>query len=81
MFILAFYVNGDNITSFDSFGVKHIPTGIKKCLGNKNIKINISRIRESDSIMCRYFCTGLIHAISKGKFVRLHQFIFTQQIW
>ena len=80
MFILAFYVNGDNITSFDSFGVKHIPTGIKKCLGNKNIKINISRIQESDSIMCRYFCTGLIHAISKGKFVRLYQFIFTQQI-
>ena len=25
---IAFYVNGDNATYFDSFGVEHIPKGI-----------------------------------------------------
>ena len=72
---VALYVGGaspkdvqNNVTYFDSFGVKHIPTEIKTFIGrllsstlhNKNIKTNIFRIQEYDSIMCRYFCIGFI---------------------
>ena len=48
---IALYVNGNNITYFDSFGVEHIPKEIKKFIGNKNIKANINRMQASDSIM------------------------------
>ena len=34
---VALYVNGQNVTYFNSFGVKHIPIEIKKFIGNKNI--------------------------------------------
>ena len=36
----ASFVNGDNITYFDSFEVKHITKEIKKFIGNKNITAN-----------------------------------------
>ena len=49
---IALYVNGENVTYFDSFGVEHIPKEIKKIVGNKNIITNIYRIQEFDSIMC-----------------------------
>ena len=42
---IAFYVNGNNIIYFDSFGVKHIPKEIKKSIGSKNIITKIYRIR------------------------------------
>ena len=32
---IALYVNEDNVTNFDSFGVEHIPKGIKKFIGKK----------------------------------------------
>ena len=48
---IALYVNGNNITYFDSLGVEHIPKEIKKFIGNKNIKANINRMQASDSIM------------------------------
>ena len=32
---IAFYVNSDNVTYFDSFGVEYIPNEIKKLIGNK----------------------------------------------
>ena len=32
---IALYVNGNNVTYFDSFGVKHIPKEIKKFIGKK----------------------------------------------
>ena len=32
---IALYVNNDNITYFDSFGVEHIRKEIKKDIGNK----------------------------------------------
>ena len=57
---IALYVNDNNVTYFDSFGVEHIPKEIKKkILGNKNVT-NIHRIQAYDSIMCRYFCIGFI---------------------
>ena len=49
---MALYVNGDNVTHFDNFGVEHIPKDIKKFVENKNITTNVYRIQGNDSIMC-----------------------------
>ena len=54
------YVNAENVTYFDSFGVEYIPKGIRKVIGNKNIITNIYGIQAYDSIMCRYFVLGLL---------------------
>ena len=56
----ALYVNAENVTYFDSFGVEHIPKEIRKIIGNKNFKINIYRIQAFDSITFGYFCIGFI---------------------
>ena len=64
---IALYVNAENVTYFDSFGVEHIPKEIKKFIGNKNIITNIYRIQAYDSIMCGYFCIGFIDFMLKGK--------------
>ena len=37
---IALYVNNKTVTYFDSFGVEHIPRGIKKFINNKNIITN-----------------------------------------
>ena len=47
---IALYVNAENVTYFDSFGVEHIPKEIKKFIGNKSIITNIDRIQACDSI-------------------------------
>ena len=49
---VALYVLNNDAIYFDSFGVEHIPEEIKKFISNKNIKTNIFRIQEYDSIMC-----------------------------
>ena len=54
---IALFVNGDNLTHFDSFGVAYIPKTIEKLIGNKNIIINIHRIQANDSTVCGYFST------------------------
>ena len=38
------YGNAENLTNFDSFGLEHIPNGIRKFIGNKNIKANNTSI-------------------------------------
>ena len=38
----------------------------KFCFGNKNIT-NVYRIQAYNSVMCGYFCIGLIDFILKGK--------------
>ena len=38
---VALYVQNNDVTYFDSFGVEHIPKEIKAFIGNKNIKTNI----------------------------------------
>ena len=68
---IALFCNRNEIVYFDSFGVEHIPEEIKefieKCPGNKNIKANIFRIQENNSIMCGYFCIGFIDFMLAGK--------------
>ena len=64
---VALWVNNNNVTYFDSFGVEHIPNEITKFIENRNIKANIFRIKGYDSIMCRYFCIGFINSMFKGK--------------
>ena len=57
---IALYVNAENVTYFDSFGVEYIPEEIRKFIGNKNIITNIYRMQAYDSITCGYFCIGFI---------------------
>ena len=72
---VALYVKNNDVTYFNSFGVKHIPREIRtfidcpssSALHNKYIKTNIFRIQEYDSIMCGYFCIGFINFMLAGK--------------
>ena len=64
---IALYVNNKTVTYFDSFRIEHIPKEVKTVIGNRNIIINIYRIQNFDSIMCRYFCIGFIDYMFKGK--------------
>ena len=61
------YVQNNDVTYFDSFGVEHIRKEIRTFIGNKNIKTNIFRIQAYDSIMCGYFCIGFIDFMLAGK--------------
>ena len=74
---ITFYVNDNNATYLDSFGVEHIPNIIKKLIGNKNIP-NIYRVQGYDSVMCRYVCIGFTDFMVKGKSLLdgLYKFIF-----
>ena len=57
------------------FVVEYIPNKIKEFIeefpeefpGNKNIKTNIFRLQEDNSIMCGYFCIGFIDFMLAGK--------------
>ena len=62
---IALYVNTKTVTYFDSFGVEHIPKEIKKFINNKNIIVNIFRIKANDLIMWGYFCIGFIDFMFK----------------
>ena len=63
----CFVCNDNNVTYFDSFEVEHIPKEIRKFIGNKNILRNIYRIQTDDSIICGYFCIGIIDFMLEGK--------------
>ena len=64
---VALFCNRNEIVYFDSFGVEHIPEEIKKFIGNRNIKANIYRVQENNSVMCGYFCIGFIDFMLAGK--------------
>ena len=64
---IALFCNRNEVVYFDSFGVEHIPEEIKKFIGNKNIKTNIFRVQEINSVMCGYFCIGFIDFMLAGK--------------
>ena len=69
---IALYVQNDNVTYFDSFGVEHTPKWIKTFISNKNIKTNICKEQAYDSIMCRYFCIRFIDFMLTGKTYRFY---------
>ena len=64
---IAFFCKRNEIIYFDSFGVEYIPEEIKEFIGNKNIKANIFRVQENNSIMCGYFCIGFIDFMLAGE--------------
>ena len=57
---IALFCNRNEIAYFDSFGVEHILEEIKEFIGNKKIKANIFRVQANHSIICGYFCIGLM---------------------
>ena len=61
------WVDNNDVTYFDSFGVEHIPKEIKAFINNKSIKTNIFRIWAYDSVICGCFCIGFIDFMFKGK--------------
>ena len=69
---ITLYENGDNVSYFDSFGVKHILKEIKRFIGNKNIMKIIYRIQAHISLMCGYFCIGFVDFMLKCKSLLLH---------
>ena len=68
---IALFRKKNEITYSNSFGVKYIPEEIKEFIKKfpriKNIKTNIFRVQEDNSIMCRYFCIGFIDFMLAGK--------------
>ena len=64
---IALHVNNKTVTYFDSFGIEHISEEMKKFVNNKNIIAKIFRIQAYDSVMCGYFCIGLINNMFIGK--------------
>ena len=71
------YVKNNDITYFDSFGVEHIPKGIKEFIKNKSIKTNIFRVQAYDSMMCGYFCIGFINFMLEGKSLTEYKNLFS----
>ena len=61
---VALYVQNNDATYFDSFGVEHIPKEIITFISNKNM---IFRIQAQDSIMGGDFCIEFIDFILAGK--------------
>ena len=58
---VALYVRYTNVTYFDYFDIEHVPKE-NKAFTDRSLSItrNIFRIQAYDSIMCRYFCIGII---------------------
>ena len=65
---VALWVDNNDVTYFDSFGVEHIPKEIKAFIDRSlSITTNIFRMQAYDSIMCGYFCIGFIDFMLAGK--------------
>ena len=55
------YVNNNDVTYFDSFGVEHIPKELQAFINHSlSIARNIFRIQAYHSIMRGHFCIGFI---------------------
>ena len=64
---IVLYVNDNNVSYSNSFGVEHILKEIKKFIENKNVISNIYRVQAYDSRIFGCFCTGFIDFMLKGK--------------
>ena len=73
---IALFCNKNETVYFDSFGVEHIPEEVKEFIGNKNIKTKIFRVQANDSVMCGYFCIGLIDFMLAGKILADNRNLF-----
>ena len=74
---MLYFIKKNEIVYFDSLGVEHIPEEIKEFIGNENIKTNIFRIQENNSIMCGYFCIGFIDFMLTGKKLADYTIVFS----
>ena len=63
----ALYVNIENVTYFDSFGVEHALKEIIMFVGIKIGKTKNYRLQAYDSIMFGYFCIGFLDFMLKDK--------------
>ena len=72
------YVNNNDVTYFDSFGVKHVLKEIKPYI-NRSLPVttNIFRIQAYDSIMCRYICIGFIEFMLAAKTLTQYTNLFS----
>ena len=69
---VALYVQNNNVTYFNSFGVEHIPKEIKTFIGlSLSVTTNIFRLQASDSIMCAHFYIKFIDFMLAGKIVQI----------
>ena len=64
---IALYCRTSETVYFNSFGVAHVPEETKKFIGIKNLIANILRVQANNSIICGYFCIGLIDFMLAGK--------------
>ena len=65
---VSLYVNNNDVTYLDSFGVEHIPKETKSFIDpSLSITANIFRVQAYDLIMCGYFWIGFIDFVFKGK--------------
>ena len=76
---VALYVKNNDITYFDSFGVKYISKKIIKFFDSPslNVKVSIFRIQGYGLIMCGYFCIGFINFMFKGKTLTDYKNLFS----
>ena len=64
---IALFCNKNTTIYFYSSVVEHVPEEIKQFIENKNIRGNIFRLQQNDSIMCEYFCIRFIDFMLAGK--------------
>ena len=74
---ISLYVNDNNTTDFDSFGVEHIQKEILKIIANENVITDIYRIQPYNSIMYGYFCIGFIGLMLKDKSILEYTTLFS----
>ena len=64
---VVIFVKSNEVIYFDSIGVEHIPKEIMERTKNKNIKTNIFKIQNYNSIMCGYFWILFIEYVLNKK--------------
>ena len=74
---IALYALNDNVTYFDSFGVRHIPKEIKIFIEKSIVVTNIFRIRAYSSVICGYFCIGFIDFLLAAKTLKVFTNLFS----
>ena len=62
---LVYFVR--EVKPFTSIALVYHAKEIKKFIGNKKIKGNISLVQASNSILCSYYCIGFINFMPANK--------------